>query len=687
MNYTTLTNSNLIERLNDLLLEPRFEVRDQSERRRARLTAATLLLMFGTYAIGNLMRLVATGSGSWLVYALPANVLVGGAYLLSRTRYYLLSAWGALGALGLVVLGRLFVLQTPSNYEVFITLVWFLYFLYLAAIMLPLRHFLLYGFLFLVGIGLVMALSSDITSHQVMLPVALYLGSMVVLTWTVWVMERNSREMRENEDRFQALLAVVREAIVLHDGQRVLDVNDAFVRIFGRSADEVVGRPLREVVPPEVLEHATKEEEETIAWRHADGSVRYVEVAQQTTRYRGKLAFALRVNDVTAREQARRELERQHRFLVDVINAFDSPFYVLDAETYEIVLANRAATKDRITPGATCYAITHLRETPCDGLEHPCPLQRVKETREPYIVEHIHYHADGSPYYAEVHGYPLFDEQGRVRYMVEYSLDVTFRKQMQRKLQEAYEEAKRASEFKSRLLANISHDVRTPLGGIIGYAEMLREGVLDGEEKVQALDRIIRNAQTLLWFTEGILHQAELETGNVRVVPSHFVPHELLSVLEVLEDTATSKGVELRREVDARLPDMLYGDVFWLQRVVYNLVDNAVKFTDEGHVTVRLRHVDEDHWAIEVEDTGSGIPEEELDRIFEAFYRVDMSLTGQQKGSGLGLASVKQLVELMGGDVRVTSQVGRGSRFVVTLPYDQSKEEQAYDGEAAGTRG
>ncbi|MDQ7030556.1 MAG: ATP-binding protein [Ardenticatenia bacterium] len=106
-----------------------------------------------------------------------------------------------------------------------------------------------------------------------------------------------------------------------------------------------------------------------------------------------------------------------------------------------------------------------------------------------------------------------------------------------------------------------------------------------------------------------------------------------------------------------------------MRHIVYNLVHNAIKFTDEGYVAVRLRHVSDRFWAIEVEDTGPGIPEEEHERIFEAFYRVDPTLVGHKRGTGLGLASVKQLVELMGGTVHLASRPGEGSTFTVILPH------------------
>ncbi len=148
-------------------------------------------------------------------------------------------------------------------------------------------------------------------------------------------------------------------------------------------------------------------------------------------------------------EETRRlyqEVERQQKFLESVIDAVDGPFYVIDPQTYQVILANKRAREYGISTQShmvTCYALTHRRDTPCSGDEHPCPLQHVLEHGTPTIVEHIHYRADGTPYIAEVHAFPIKDEQGRVKYMVEYSLDITARK----KAEEWLRMFQRASEY------------------------------------------------------------------------------------------------------------------------------------------------------------------------------------------------------------------------------------------------
>ena len=154
--------------------------------------------------------------------------------------------------------------------------------------------------------------------------------------------------------------------------------------------------------------------------------------------------YLLRQRNLRQISQVTSELERSQAYLTTVINSLGNPFYVVNTQDYTIALANEAAKQLGIGSQSTCYALTHQRETPCSGAEHPCPLQYVREHKQPYTVEHVHYRPDGSTYHAEVHGYPILDETGNVVQMIEYSLDITARKQAEaeiRKLTRSIEES------------------------------------------------------------------------------------------------------------------------------------------------------------------------------------------------------------------------------------------------------
>ncbi|MBK9926123.1 MAG: PAS domain-containing protein [Anaerolineales bacterium] len=225
--------------------------------------------------------------------------------------------------------------------------------------------------------------------------------------------------------------------------------------------------------------------------------------------------------------------------------------------------------------------------------------------------------------------------------------------------------------LKSTFVAIVSHELRTPLNAILGYAEMFREAVYGpmNDKQVNMADRIIKNTQRLLGLINDLLDQAQMEAGKLTIHNGPIKPYELLETLHGLMDkTASDKNLNLTSEIDDSLPELLIGDPARLQQILVNLVNNAIKFTDVGEVSVRLFRSDVAKWGIEVTDTGRGIPPSELPHIFDTFRQVEGAATRTKGGFGLGLAIVKQLVGIMNGSVNVSSELDLGTTFTITLP-------------------
>jgi PAS domain S-box-containing protein len=225
--------------------------------------------------------------------------------------------------------------------------------------------------------------------------------------------------------------------------------------------------------------------------------------------------------------------------------------------------------------------------------------------------------------------------------------------------------------LKSTFVAIVSHELRTPLNAILGYAEMFKEAVYGpmNDKQVNMADRIMKNTQRLLGLINDLLDQAQMEAGKLTIHIAPLRPAELLDALHgLLDKTASDKRLRLTSEIDDDLPEVLNGDSARLQQILVNLVTNAIKFTDQGEVRVRLLRTDDAKWGIEVEDTGQGIPEVEIPYIFDTFRQVEGATTRVHGGFGLGLAIVKQLITLMSGDIKVESKVKIGTRFIITLP-------------------
>ncbi len=232
--------------------------------------------------------------------------------------------------------------------------------------------------------------------------------------------------------------------------------------------------------------------------------------------------------------------------------------------------------------------------------------------------------------------------------------------------------------MKSNFVAMVSHELRTPLNSILGYADMLHEGVYGRLEERQAgvIQRIMANTNKLLVIVNDLLDQAQIEAGRLSLRNRYFHPVELLEhVRQVMDSIAREKKVALVTDCAEDLPDLLYGDPHRLNQILVNLVNNAIKFTDEGQVDVRLRRVDHSHWAIEIKDTGIGIPKDVQSAIFEPFRQVDIDVTRRPGGIGLGLSIVKRMVNLMQGEISLESQVGWGSKFTVILPIMDTDEQ------------
>ncbi len=232
--------------------------------------------------------------------------------------------------------------------------------------------------------------------------------------------------------------------------------------------------------------------------------------------------------------------------------------------------------------------------------------------------------------------------------------------------------------MKSTFVSSVSHELRTPLNAILGYAEILTENVygplLEGQRN--AINRVTVNSKRLLSIVNDLLDQAQIEAGTLKLKVAPFSPNKLIDdVVGVMDVLAQSKELELITHIADDVPYTLPSDPQRLHQILINLVGNAIKFTEQGSIWIRIYRPSATQWALEVEDTGCGIPLEAQSYIFDPFKQVDGSATRTHSGSGLGLSIVRQLTTLMGGKITLKSQVGKGSTFTVILPLVPIQEE------------
>lgn len=281
----------------------------------------------------------------------------------------------------------------------------------------------------------------------------------------------------------------------------------------------------------------------------------------------------------------------------------------------------------------------------------------------------------GETQHLQISSTPLYDDHDRkIIGGVVTIRDITQAKEVQKLLLEARNKAVEANRLKSRFLAKVSHEFRTPLGGIIGYGELLEHesyGSLNEKQK-HVVHSVIDSAQHLNEMVSELLDQAQIESGTLVLNNAPFTLTALLeSSLAGFIPSAEEKNISLVHSIGAKLPTQLIGDSRRLRQIIINLVANALKFTLEGEVKVAFLLEDAAHWSIVVSDTGVGIPDDALSDIFNPFKQVSSEISYKNRGVGLGLSITRDLVALMNGTINVKSKRHQGTEFQILLPLER----------------
>ncbi|SKA23974.1 PAS domain S-box-containing protein [Trichlorobacter thiogenes] len=320
-------------------------------------------------------------------------------------------------------------------------------------------------------------------------------------------------------------------------------------------------------------------------------------------------------------------------------------------------------------------------------LQETWNLAKSDPARFPMTLETLHVRKDGSSYPAEVRLSLL--PSGNDFLFVGMVRDITERKRAEEELLCAKTAAEVANITKSEFLANMSHEIRTPMNGVIGNAQLLRFTDLT-EEQSRYLEYIEADAKHLVSVINDLLDISKIEAGKMELEQTPFSLRDCITnLLKPMTTSVRAKGLVLKSEIDNAVPDSLTGDPLRLRQILRNLVGNAIKFTDQGSIRLRVELLERSEnkavFHFSVIDTGIGIPSEALERLFTPFTQADSSVTRKFGGTGLGLSICNRLAGLMGGSISVESSEGTGSSFHVTLPFQISQSETFSQGEQLQT--
>lgn len=385
--------------------------------------------------------------------------------------------------------------------------------------------------------------------------------------------------------------------------------------------------------------------------------------------------------DITQQVQASKELaesERMYRILADnaedVIWTTDSSYrYTYVSPSVKKLLG--FSPKELLQNHARETLTPQSRDLVVEELARVFDAQNA-EPSESMRVEVEQCRKDGDVVWIEAVVRRMFDEQGEHTGFLGVSRDISQRKKAQDALLEAKEIAEAASKSKSEFLANMSHEIRTPLNGVMGLLQLIEDKAVDSEV-ASLVQTAIQSSRRLSVLLSDILDLSRVEAGRMEILFEDFDFFDTIQgVEELFSPTAKQKGLDLTVSIDPQIPRRVRGDAIRLQQILNNLVGNAIKFTETGHVAMDARHrfvENRTHFLeFKVSDTGIGIHENDQKNLFTAFTQVERNYQRRYQGAGLGLAIAKNLVDLMGGDIAVQSHVGQGAAFTFTLPFDEA---------------
>ena len=501
--------------------------------------------------------------------------------------------------------------------------------------------------------------------------------------------KRAEESLRESEERFRCVIETFPDAMIVMDlNGRLIMANPQTARLFGaESVDELMSHVkfCYDAIAPEDRQRAAEAIQRLLASDFSatpdfcllrrDGSRWPAEVRSSVQRDSegNPTALITVIRDITERKQMEEAVRQKSAELEQFFNCSLDLLCIADTDGYFHRL-------NREWESALGYRMDELQGRRFLDLVHPDDLPSTLEAiahlkrQEPLLNFTNRYRCkNGSYRWIEWRAFPA----GKAIYAA--ARDVTERNRTERELLKALQAAEAANRSKTEFLANVSHEIRTPMTAILGFADLLMSANLSHEEQREFLETIQRNGQSLLALINDILDLSKIDSKKMSVESVECSLCQIVDdVLAIVGARAKDKGVSLEVDYRPSLPETIHTDPMRLGQILVNLVGNAIKFTKHGTVRISIAAETSPQNAtcirFAVSDTGIGIAPEKLGELFQPFTQADASTTRRFGGTGLGLAISKRLANLLGGDIEVASEPGRGSTFTVTIDVAHAAE-------------
>lgn len=494
----------------------------------------------------------------------------------------------------------------------------------------------------------------------------------------------------ESERTQRAIMDTTVDGILTVNSRGIVDtINPAVTRILGWTREDLVGESVLKVIPPERRDaydqdffsagrSANKEDivgisRDTEAL-NKDGEKVPVRVGVGTSKVRGQQFFVAFVADIRDRiemEQALKENEAKFRSFISNIPGI--AYRCLDDAGWPMLFISDAV-KDITGYSPEEFCLPNPTKSFID-LYHPDDLEIIEEAIEGgghFEMEYRIFHKDGSIRWLRESGTFVTSEDGKSGWLDGFIMDITSRREMENAIKDAKEAAEAAAAARTTFLANMSHEIRTPMNAIIGFSDLMLHENLNTEQQ-KHMTTINRSARSLLHLLNDILDSAKLDKGKLELDYRSFVlTEEVDTVVSTFWLEAKRKHLTLDVEVSDALEAAYLGVPERLRQVLNNLIGNAVKFTSEGRVLLEVKP-EGNNVTFTISDTGIGMSEDQVEKVFDSFAQADASMSRKYGGTGLGTTISKQLVELMGGSIQVSSVQGEGCVFSFSLPLEPTE--------------